>query len=387
MSESIHFRLGPLVVSVSGQESVTRWARETFDVVRCEEPADLAFHFHDGPIDVAGPVTVGDEGVRVSDGSLWLRVRNCDMRITRTDHLQVDLSLHDRRPCWRRSLADPVRCWKMWLSHGTSLDTQQFKDFMYGVCPQLIQCGLNERGAALIHASAFAVNGRAVVLPAWGGVGKSTLVSKTVLHGSAHFLSDDHAIIDRSGQTYLHPLPAHIYAYHAESDPELGRRLWDACGPASRFWWQLATRIHRHRAVRWLAPQQLFGRAKLAHAAQIDQVIVMFRGDRDDFLYEPCAPDAAARASAAVIFNEFRDLAGLLTRADAGWAPSLLPSLGETHRMISDIYTAAFSDAGCARVIIPRRASANELVEFLRKRSRLLNEAMSESVSPLRRAA
>ena len=64
-----------------------------------------------------------------------------------------------------------------------------------------------------------------MLLPAWGGAGKSTVVARYVLHGRGRFLADDDTVITEDGLAHLHLLPVHVYVHHVQQDPLLRQRL------------------------------------------------------------------------------------------------------------------------------------------------------------------
>ena len=105
------------------------------------------------------------------------------------------------------------------------------------------------------------MDGKGVLLPAWGGVGKSTIMSRAVLHGRAKFLTDDHAIIDATGQMYLHTLPIHTYVYHLEQDAELRTRVLSSLTGMNRLQWHIGKTIKPKKAVRWVKREIFLERA------------------------------------------------------------------------------------------------------------------------------
>ena len=367
------FQLGPLAVRIDGAHPVTRWAARTYDLLRTDQSPNLSFRFVPKlPI----PNGVGDSRCRIGNEQIWFRLRRYDFSIRQAAHAQWDLAQRDQRPTWLRSLADLEETWKMWLSHGRSIDTHLLKDFAYTISPLAFQCALLEHQSALIHASGFCVGNSAVLMPAWGGTGKSTVVCQAVLHGEAQFLADDHAVIDASGYLHLHLLPIHAYRYHAQSDPVLAKQLLAACDPVNRKQWRVATTVRPKRAVRWVNPADLFGHDRLARQAKIKNVIVMFRGDTDDFVWEPTSAHECARPCTAIIMQEISGFAERLALASAGWDKPILPSLDEAWRAVHKTYEAAFAHADCARLLIPRGADSQALIKFLRRYCPLIKQAI-----------
>jgi len=375
MQQGITFKIGPLIVKIEGDHLVTKWAQDVFSFLKCSEEPGLIFRFVEQPVNFCGERSVGDGHTFVGQQTMSYQGRHYDVRITGGSPVFVEVFQRDRRHVCVKSLIDPDETWKMWLTHGASLDMKLLKDFAYSIFPSLLQCSLLARNAALIHASGFSVDGKGVLLPAWGGVGKSTIMSRAVLHGRAKFLADDHAVIDAGGRMYLHTLPIHTYVYHLEQDEELRTRVLSSLTGINRLQWHIGKVIKPGKAVRWVNPINIFGENKLAASEEIACVVVLFRGKTHDFIWEPCSPEDAAIPCVGIIMSEIKTFSERIARAEAGWDESLFPSLGDMHGLLFNIYSRAFSKATCARLMIPREADGNALVDYLGTKCPLIKAA------------
>lgn len=380
MTPGITFDLGPLPVRVEGRHPAVSWSRRVFAPLESGAEPALRFGFSAAPVPMpATDERVGDEKSQVAPGVFGFRQRHFDVRLSReAGAMRVDLHQRDRRPRWLRGLSDPDESLKMWISHGTSIDTHLLKAFAYGIAPFAQQCALLERDAALVHAGAVELDGRAVLLPAWGGGGKSTVTGRAVLHGRARFLADDHAVLGADGTVHLHLLPIHSYLHHAEQDPTVRRRVLASLGAADRVQWRLARGLRPKRVVRWIPPQDLFGADRLARTGRLEQVVVLFRGAGRAFRWEDVEPAVAARPCVGVILEEINDFCDRLALCASGWDAGPLPDVASAAERIRATYETAFATAphGCARVLVPAEAGADELVAFLAERVPLLREAM-----------
>jgi hypothetical protein len=81
-----------------------------------------------------------------------------------------------------------------------------------------------ESGAAILHASAVSYEGVAHVFPAWGGIGKSSLVMN-LLRSGAQYLGDDFVLVDENG-VYPYPMPLNLLHYNLSDH-------WDLLAPVS----------------------------------------------------------------------------------------------------------------------------------------------------------
>lgn len=84
-----------------------------------------------------------------------------------------------------------------------------------------IQYILLQNNKCLVHAAAAEINGMGIVFPAFGGAGKTTLISELRKFETFKFFSDDYVIIDDNSNMYSYPQDLSIYGYHLKQFPEL----------------------------------------------------------------------------------------------------------------------------------------------------------------------
>ena len=81
----------------------------------------------------------------------------------------------------------------------------------------IIWLQLLKKGLTFVHAAGLERNGKAMLFPAWGGVGKTSLTITALSHGSKSnwkLLSDDMPILSKEGVVYCYPMPFMVYFYH-----------------------------------------------------------------------------------------------------------------------------------------------------------------------------
>ncbi|MEM3362610.1 MAG: hypothetical protein QXT72_03540 [Candidatus Micrarchaeia archaeon] len=374
MKKEITFKIGPAVIKIEGQHILVKWAQNVFCILECNEEPGLIFRFVNHPIDLPEQNVVGDGRSFVGDRVMSYKEKYYDVKINSGKPFIVELYQRDRRNLFVRSLIDIDEAWKTWLTHGASLNIKLLKDFVYSIFPFILQCFLLPYNAALIHASGFSINTKAVLLPAWGGVGKTTIMSHFVLRGGAKFLADDYAIVDTNGKIYLYTLPIHTYLYHLEQDRELREKVMSSLSKMNRLQWYIGKIIKPMKVVRWISPVTIFGRNKMVDSGEISFVVVLFRGKTSNFVWEPCSSYNAAITCASIIMSEIKTFTERIARAEAGWHKSIFPSLGDMHRMLIDIYNRAFSRAYCVRLMIPEKTDGSTLVEYLSNKCPLLKK-------------
>jgi len=170
-----------------------------------------------------------------------------------------------------------------------------------------VQLGLLMGGATFIHCAAVERDGRAVIFPSWGGIGKTALVATLIREDGWRLLGDDFVIVTAESSCLGFPKPLVLYPYHrsmfaeafaAGQGPRLPGGLNElATGVAARVKPVLRlapsllsfARNHNPQSRR-VSASDVFGRENLAEQATPDKVIWL---DRVAGIGEPelLAPD------------------------------------------------------------------------------------------------
>lgn len=80
--------------------------------------------------------------------------------------------------------------------------------------PFLIQMALAATNKTFVHAAAFSVEGKGLLLPAFGGIGKTFIVGRAVREKGVKMLGDDLVILSKSGYVFPYARPFCLYRYH-----------------------------------------------------------------------------------------------------------------------------------------------------------------------------
>lgn len=80
----------------------------------------------------------------------------------------------------------------------------------------LIQNILIKKGYTFIHAAALSYKNKGILLPAWGGTGKTIIIGELIKNKDVKFLGDDFVIISKTGKILSFPRPFVLYHYHSE---------------------------------------------------------------------------------------------------------------------------------------------------------------------------
>jgi len=165
----------------------------------------------------------------------------------------------------------------------------------------VVQLALLEQQASFIHCAGLERNGRAILFPSWGGVGKTAITKRFVSDDGWRLLGDDLVIVARDGTCYGFPRAMVLYPYHSSVFPEVFSRgegpiapvianeILTKAGltvkpvlrrvPAALRW----ARRHNPQSVR-IAPSKVFSPDALATTAQLDTVAWI---ERDATITEP----------------------------------------------------------------------------------------------------
>lgn len=101
-------------------------------------------------------------------------------------------------------------------------------------------------GAAMIHAMTVEYNGHGICMPAWGGTGKTSTMSKLVKTPGYSFMGDDWAFLTESGYLLGYAKPLFIKPYHKNLYPHLFSEVHKPLVPVrlSKPISRITTRIH-----------------------------------------------------------------------------------------------------------------------------------------------
>lgn len=84
-----------------------------------------------------------------------------------------------------------------------------------------LQTLLLKQNHSLVHCAGVEIEGKGIIFPAFGGVGKTMLISKLRKLDNCRFFGDDYVIVSKDSQMYSYPSDFSIYPYHLKVFPEL----------------------------------------------------------------------------------------------------------------------------------------------------------------------
>ncbi|WP_308466276.1 hypothetical protein [Rathayibacter soli] len=272
-------------------------------------------------------------------------------------------------------------------------------ELLTAVIPVLDRLCVMQR-TAMVHAAIVDYRGAGVLMPAWGGVGKTSTIAKLVALPGVRFLADDWGFLRGDGTLLGYAKPLFIKPHHREIYPQLfvGPRKPLAPGrliaPLSR----VATAVHpvivrypraaaftrrwspEHRMV---APVDVFGSENIASSVPVRLALFLERFDADDASLHSCTHDWMA---CRIVGNFHTELPLVSRRLIEALGSSGLVPLDRHFSEKTAVVARALSDVPCKLLRLPVAWSADRASDYVTGVvSRLvgaLDQARGEEVVP-----
>jgi hypothetical protein len=259
-------------------------------------------------------------------------------------------------------------------------------ELLTAVIPLLDRLCVQEK-TAMIHAAVVDFRGSGVLLPAWGGVGKTSTVAKLVAMPGVRFMADDWAFIGAGGMLMGYAKPMFIKPHHRAIYPDMfhGARKPLAPGWLTAPVANLATAVHpvivrypktaaftrrwspEHRMVH---PERVFGSNRISSAAPARLAIFLERYDGADARLEARSTEWM---TSRIVGNFHSELPMVSRRLiEALGATSLVP-LEEHFGQKAAVVRRALDDVPCYLLRLPASWSADRASDVIANlvRSRL----------------
>ena len=228
-------------------------------------------------------------------------------------------------------------------------------------------------GALPLHASAFELDGRGVLVTGWSKGGKSELLMAATRAG-ARYIGDEWVYLTAGGEMYGIPEPVRLWDWHLDQLPDVRARLGRgdrlklrALPLAGRVDAALPGAILRslpgrllHRAVPVidgqrhvdLPPERLFGPLGTL-SGRLDHVLFVVAAAGDAITVEPVAPEDVARSMVFSLLHERLDLATIYLQARFAFPDLANPHLDGLERLQRERLTAFLAGRPAHRIVHP----------------------------------
>lgn len=122
--------------------------------------------------------------------------------------------VHDDDSVWLAEIDVQIRRQEdRWIVSGT-------RELLTTVVP-LVDEVMTRHGAAMIHATMADCDGRGLLMPAWGGVGKTSTMAKLMDDPRCNFMGDDWGFVNDTGTLLGYAKPMFIKPHHRPIYPHL----------------------------------------------------------------------------------------------------------------------------------------------------------------------
>lgn len=256
-----------------------------------------------------------------------------------------------------------VRIEREGAHHITLKVTQECNEWLI-ICTQLLLLELN---CTLIHAAALEKNGEVILLPSWGGVGKTATVMSMVREAGWRLLGDDLVILrDNEILPFLKPFV--IYPYHKVLFPEIftenrGRvitnlklnKSMSKIIPIAKKIMRLIpgllafARKHNPQSMR-VSPTRIFNSEQLSHGGELKKIVWLERIIGSQISYSEKSVEAIASKTVSVSMMElFADrLSCIFALCGTG-----IFDYQNIHIKMYDLIVSAYKNNSCYELDIP----------------------------------
>jgi hypothetical protein len=364
----VQYCIGNIRVAFDGDSPAASVLQDTLQPIGSDDASlpELRFRFVDRLPGIEGArharigrVHVGERHIQMHE-SLW----HYDIS---HEHDTLNVLVAPRpEGLFKSRLRDLKKSWRYLHRYGRSSYLHRVRAFCFSGYVPMVQLTLLNHGATFCHASAIERDGEAILFPACGGVGKTSLMSRYVEQGW-NFLADDLCTLDARGRASIHPLPMHIYKYHEIQAAGLVRKMLERSTPWDRRLWNICGTIKKpDEMVRWVKPGHIFGEQRLSRGGQVAKVFRLRRSHRADaFQHEELEPSDVAAAIASNLFDEIRSPPHLAVAVGSCLRLDFVPEVGTMYDQIRRTCTAGLANAACYAITIPQRANAADVESYL----------------------
>jgi hypothetical protein len=249
--------------------------------------------------------------------------------------------------------------------------------------PFLLQTLLLMQGKSFVHAAAIAVRGSGILLPAFGGVGKTLFVARAVDKADVTVLGDDMIIVTNQGMLEPYLRPFALYEYHNSLFPDffadnqikykpltlswrLYNRIRSMLGEKLGRDWRQPEHIVRTGYIP-VAPKRVLPQSALARTpVKLDRVYLLQRSDAVSTLNQSAIdPGHAVGFMLNVIYHEWHSQLRFLL----SWLTHRSISIAEYWAQVEAILHAAVSHGQSTNLItIPLHMTSDQIAEELTRR-------------------
>jgi hypothetical protein len=303
-------------------------------------------------------------------GSSWLRFSDdaapVGYRLSRKDDgtYEIVCSLRDYGNC--RGFRNRLRQRRLFNNFFMG-DAEQSLNILYCLWFYITQVAMVAADTTYLHASGVERGGRAVLLPAWGGVGKTSMLYRFMQEDGWRFLADDLAIVDSSGTVHKNPTPIAVYPYNLVGQDALQRHVLSRETATGLLHWHVWKMLKGpDRVGRRIFPDDLFGPGRMGTACGLAAVCYLVPWTGRDFRMKPQSAEELADRAVNVVLAEIRQFRRDYQAWNSVAQRALFPPVWKLAEASREILIRAFMGRELHVAFVPRGSHPSKLFDFLR---------------------
>jgi hypothetical protein len=216
----------------------------------------------------------------------------------------------------------------------------------------VIRLRLLRRGFTLVKASAIGRQGKAWLIPAWSGGGKTSLVLHALEQGFLLW-SDTFSLVSQQGEVYPFPRPLHVFWRNVVTNPS----LWERLSNKDKFVFRLKQLIHVLSLRTYNLSQRLSVGDEMIGQSPARLHAVLFLSQTNQSSYE--VSNLSADHTASKMVANDRHEARLFDAAYLAYAHSQ-PGGRDYWQSHSEIVTAFLDSVTCKEISLPLQSQPGD---------------------------
>jgi len=260
--------------------------------------------------------------------------------------------------------------------------------FFRSILQSIIRYRLIRHDIAYVHSSAVEYKGQGILFPAWGGIGKTSLLLRFMEDG-ARYMADDRVLVSSEGKMLIHNTALNLLHYNYKEFPRLRERLdmtkkvfffanrfiervseaWLKWNSKRSFFNKVIVAVRDlSNKTLWteVDVRKVFPESGISIQTSLDKIFFMSRVAEEDFRVRPFSAEELARRMAAC-------LRGDLNKMERAYQMFLFAFPYKDNPLVQNapeeelkIMEKAFSGKDIWSILIPKEADSKEVFELVK---------------------
>jgi hypothetical protein len=245
-----------------------------------------------------------------------------------------------------------------------------------------------KQNLSFIHCAGVEIGGKGIIFPAFGGTGKTMLISELRKLDNCKFFGDDYVIVSQDSKMYSYPSDFSIYPYHLKAFPELKHSIYSRyfllrrifslfyfTKKAINFIWKRLSHSGAPLFIGWNADYVKVSAAKLignniGQETKLTAAVFLSRYNGQEIFAEEMSLDEMVKFTDGILWLESQHaLPYLSTLAAFG-----VIDLAKIALSQQDVIKSCFSPLKRFRILIPNQLDVESYTNFM---TRFIQDTLS----------